>query len=191
MTDAARRQFYGSGEYRRLCERVTGKPWTDRVFLEDEQREYARRLEMSVGAYLVQGHWLDYGGSTGIVSRIWNPRGENIVADYGDGATVTPEAALVVTENHYDNTICCQTIDHLREPSETLQAFHRVTRKEGRLFVDFLKFDPDKPVYKLDHDIYPPTLTCCTNMVERAGWRILWADAVVNPTHWSILAEKS
>jgi hypothetical protein len=194
ITTEARKQFYGSGEYRRLCEQVTGKPWTDEMFLCREQDRYAERW-MSKLSNLPEGHWLDYGGSTGVVSHaLASGYGEPgarspiviAVADYGDGAWVTPEEAL--TQGPYDAVLCCQTLDHLPNPLEILRTFRDITRDGGKLFVDVVK--KDKTAYKVDHDTYWPSASCFAACVERAGWVIDWLDGETDPVHWAILAHK-
>lgn len=190
MTDEQRREFYGSGEYRRLCEQVTGKPWTDREYLCNRQLEYAWQIEEILEPKA--GRWLDYGGSTGVVSqylRRYHGLSDYeglVIADYGDGATVTPEQAWEL--GPYDTILCCQTLDHLREPLVTLKKFREVACPNARLFVDVVKKQHTE--YKIDHDCYFSTAQSFVGLVERAGWSIVWLDCETNPTHYSILAEK-
>jgi hypothetical protein len=200
MSDAERKEFYGSGEYRRLCEQVTGKPWTDRAYLEEQQRIYGYKWLLKLGAYLPRGNghkWLDYGGSTGVASGALNQGVPNIadmridfseiiVADYGDGAPYTPEQAWKL--GPYDAILCCQTLDHLREPLVTLRKFREVACQNARLFVDVVKKSHTE--YKIDHDTYFPSAQSFVALVERAGWEIVWLDCETNPTHYSVLAEK-
>jgi hypothetical protein len=194
MTDEARKDFYASGRYRTLCAQVTGKPWDDPGYLRKAQREYAKVWDEIVRPALVNaegGHWLDYGGSTGVVTNHWAQFDDEpnvTVADYGDGATTTPEAALNVPEDTYDAILCCQTLDHLAEPRATLCVFRHVAKPNARLFVDVVKLEHTQ--YKIDHDTYYPTASSFLSLVERSGWRVLWLDGGTNPTHWSILAEK-
>jgi hypothetical protein len=194
MTDEARKDFYASGRYRTLCAAVTGRQWDDPEYLRKAQHDYAMRWYDKwddANEYPFKlGQWLDYGGSTGVVSRIWNGNIERdlTIADYGDGATTTPEAALAVPEGTYDAILCCQTIDHLAEPRATLCAFRHVAKPNARLFVDVVKLEHTQ--YKIDHDVYFPNGSCFMSLVERAGWSVLWLDGETNPTHWSILAEK-
>lgn len=193
MTDAARREFYGSGRYRRLCAAVTGKPWDDPAYLRKEQEAYAEqwadvdRLNLP---RVANAMWLDYGGSTGVVSQTlsqyFDPTTTITVADYGDGATTTPEQALAVPEGTYDAILCCQTLDHLREPLQTLRDFRRVAKPGARLFVDVVKLECTK--YKLSHDTYYPTAASFLGLVERSGWEVLWLDAETHPSHYSVLA---
>jgi len=193
MTDAARRDFYGSGRYRRLCAAVTGKPWDDPAYLRKAQLVYADRwrARWSDGPPLAwSGRWLDYGGSTGVVSAHWREQLVTVtVADYGDGATTTPEAALAVPEGTYDAILCCQTLDHLREPLQTLRDFRRVATPGARLFVDVVKLECTK--YKLSHDTYYPTAASFLGLVERSGWEVRWLDAETHPSHYSVLAVRS
>jgi 2-polyprenyl-3-methyl-5-hydroxy-6-metoxy-1,4-benzoquinol methylase len=195
LTTEARKQFYGSGLYRQLCEQVTGKPWTDPKYLREAQAEYAEQWFSDRGLkfHLPVGRWLDFGGSTGVVSakwahetiHPWRPQPIDVtVADYGDGATVTPEEAL--KQGPYDAVLCCQTLDHLPNPLEMLRTFREVTRDGGVLFVDVVK----NARKKVDHDWYAPNATCFLGMVERAGWVVDWLDATTNPTHWTIGAHK-
>jgi 2-polyprenyl-3-methyl-5-hydroxy-6-metoxy-1,4-benzoquinol methylase len=194
MTDEARIDFYASGRYRTLCAQVTGKPWDDPEYLRKAQHEYGLTWEGADGMSLSGLHWLDYGGSTGVVSAIIaraharNKERTIVVADYGDGATTTPEQALSVPEGTYDAILCCQTLDHLAEPRATLCAFRHVAKPNARLFVDVVKLEHTQ--YKIDHDTYYPTASAFLSLVERSGWRVLWLDGGTNPTHWSILAEK-
>jgi hypothetical protein len=203
LTDAARQWFYRSGEYRRLASIATGKPWDDPDYLRHEQRAYAARWSTRwetheyIDVPFPTGRWLDYGGSTGEVSGNWRqacPPYEQsqiqiIVADYGDGATVTPEQALEMgTAQPYDAVLCCQTLDHLPNPLETLKTFLSVTREGGSLFVDCVK--KAHTAYKVDHEWYVPTAACFVGMVERAGWSIQWLDAETNSTHYTIGAVK-
>ena len=187
MTAEARKDFYGSGRYRQLCALVTGKPWDDPEHLKSEQAKYAARWPHRFLSS--RGAWLDFGGSTGVVSEAWSTaRNDITVADYGDGATTTPEQALAVPDGTYDAILCCQTLDHLAEPLATLQQFLRVAKPDARLFVDVVK----KPhtAYKIDHDVYFPTAASFLGLIERSGWSVLWLDGETNPTHWSVLAEK-
>jgi hypothetical protein len=188
LTTEARKHFYGSGEYRRLCEQVTGKPWTDREYLRAEQVRYGERWHPRLFWVLPEVRWLDYGGSTGTVSSVWaQPSGAQIVvADYGDGATTTPEEAL--TQGPYDAVLCCQTLDHLPNPLEMLRTFRDITVDGGKLFVDVVK--QSQTAYKVDHDTYWPTASCFVGCVERAGWTIDWLDGETDPVHWAILAHK-
>jgi hypothetical protein len=205
LTTDARKHFYGSGLYRQLCEQVTGKPWTNPKFLHRAQQEYADKWlqkwdevdMMCQGADYQppfdEGKWLDFGGSTGIVSSKWasahkySPkRVDVVVADYGDGATTTPEEAL--TQGPYDSVLCCQTLDHLPNPLEMLRTFRDVTRDGGTLFVDVVK--KSHTAYKVDHDTYWPSAACFVACVERAGWTVDWLDGETNPTHWTIGAHR-
>lgn len=190
MTDAARQDFYASGQYRRLCAAVTGKPWDDPVYLRAEQISYAAKWDDRV-PYLT-GRVLDYGGSTGVVSQRW-ARGPLsmpavTVADYGDGATTTPEQALAVPDATYDAILCCQTLDHVDTPLETLEAFLRVAKPGARLFCDIVKLS--HTAYKIDHSWYSPSAAPFLALIERSGWVPLWLDGETNPSHWSVLAEK-
>ena len=183
LTDDARKHFYGSGLYRQLCEQVTGKPWTDRQYLEDAQMAYASKWVNWID--LQCKRVLDFGGSTGLVSSILTCGSDDvIVADYGDGATTTPEEAL--TQGPYDAVLCCQTLDHLPNPLEMLRTFRDITTDGGTLFVDVVKNAPKK----IDHDLYFTSATCFIGLVERAGWIVDWLDAETNPTHWTIGAHK-
>ena len=202
MTDQARAQFYGSGRYRRLCAAVTGKPWDDQKYLRKQQQVYAEtwtrhwyEFDSCGGSEMTPfpcGTWLDYGGSTGVVSRRWKQAtGHPVtvtVADYGDGATTTPEQALAVPDATYDAILCCQTLDHLREPLQTLRQFLRVATPGARLFVDVVKLAHTQ--YKLSHDVYFPTAASFLSLVERSGWDVLWLDAETNHSHYTILAVK-
>jgi 2-polyprenyl-3-methyl-5-hydroxy-6-metoxy-1,4-benzoquinol methylase len=207
LTTEARQQFYGSGEYRRLCEQVTGKPWTDPAFLREQQELYARQWETDRGMrfHLPGGRWLDFGGSTGVVSRIWceemwpdyrryfggdDPKQPVItVADYGDGATVTPEQAIDLGRQHpYDAVICAQTLDHLPNPLDMLRTFRAITREGGVLFVDVVK--REHTALKVDHDTFWPSAACFVGCVERAGWTVNWMDNETNPTHYTIGATR-
>jgi 2-polyprenyl-3-methyl-5-hydroxy-6-metoxy-1,4-benzoquinol methylase len=191
MTDEARRDFYASGRYRSLCAQVTGRQWDNPEYLRAQQRVYAELWTDVDRLNIKGGHWLDYGGSTGVVSSTWAEYfngGRVTVADYGDGATTTPEQALAVSEGAYDAILCCQTLDHLAEPRATLCAFRHVAKPNARLFVDVVKLEHTQ--YKIDHDTYYPTASSFLSLVERSGWRVLWLDGGTNPTHWSILAEK-
>lgn len=192
MTDAARAAFYGSGRYRRLCAAVTGRPWDDPAYLINAQRGYAiawlPRLNAAQDA-LPRGAWLDYGGSTGAVSEQlapW-PNCAVTVADYGDGAMTMPEQALAVPDATYDAILCCQTLDHLRAPLDTLRAFLRVSRPGARLFVDVVKLA--HTAYKIDHDTYYPTASTFLGLIERSGWVPIWLDGETHPSHWAVLAE--
>jgi SAM-dependent methyltransferase len=187
MTDEARRDFYASGRYRQVCARVTGQPWTDPDYLRQAQQAYADRWAQHIPA--LRGHVLDYGGSTGVVSASWCASADVTVADYGDGATTTPEQALAVPDGTYDAILCCQTLDHLPGPLNTLRAFLRVAKPGARLFVDVVKLA--HTAYKLDHDTYYPSGSAFLALVERSGWRPIWLDAETHPTHYSILAEKA
>ncbi len=197
LTADARRWFYSSGEYRRLCEQMTGKPgehpqWTNPEFLREQQFSYALRWLTKWGRRpFATGRWLDYGGSTGAVSAVWKRSTDTvIVADYGDGATVTPEEAIEQgTAQPYDTVLCCQTLDHLPHPLETLTTFHAITRSKGSLFVDVAKGQhTDK---KIDHDTYWNTATAFVGCVERAGWTVQWYDGSTNPRHHTIGARKA
>jgi 2-polyprenyl-3-methyl-5-hydroxy-6-metoxy-1,4-benzoquinol methylase len=192
LTDDARQWFYRSGEYRRLCEQVTGKPWTDVEFLHAAQIDYARKW---AGRFtqLPWGTWLDYGGSTGIVShmaamaRPGPGSAQVVVADYGDGATVTPEEAIQMgKETPYDAIICAQTLDHIKDPLQTLKTFLSVTREGGSLFCDVVKDAPKK----VDHDTYWKSAACFVGVVERAGWSISWLDSDTHSSHYTIGAVK-
>lgn len=191
MSDAERKEFYGSGEYRRLCAQVTGKPWTDERYLIEQQEAYAYRWLSEPRLHLGGERWLDFGGSTGAVSAKLSAgeKGyeEIIVADYGDGAPYTPEQAWDL--GPYDAILCCQTLDHLREPLQTLKKFREVSHDHARLFVDVVK--QAHAAYKIDHDTYYPTAASFVGLVERAGWQIIWLDCETNPTHYSVLAEKA
>lgn len=199
MTLDAARAFYASGRYRQLCARVTGKPWDDPQYLREAQRLYAcqwsDRMDWAhYGPPFRQlGRWLDYGGSTGVVSGAWCETASSAppvvtVADYGDGATTTPEQALVVPDGSYDAIICAQTLDHLPAPLQTLRAFLRVAQPGARLFVDVVKRSHTD--YKLDHVTYYPTAASFLGLVERSGWAPRWLDAETNPSHYTVLAEK-
>lgn len=184
ITDAARRDFYGRGRYRQLCAQVTGQPWDEPEFLRHEQCEYGYLWHTFV---TLHGRVLDYGGSTGEVSAILAADADTIiVADYGDGAAITPEQALAVPKATYDAILCCQTLDHLREPLQTLRQFLRVATPGARLFVDVVKLAHTQ--FKLDHDTYYPTATSFLGLVERSGWTPLWLDAETHPSHYSVLA---
>ncbi len=195
LTDDARQWFYRSGEYRRLCEQVTGKPWTDGQYLQAEQRKYANRWIERAWTNLPDGRWLDYGGSTGIVSMTAANHSigtctERIVADYGDGATVTPEQALEMGKvQPYDAVICAQTLDHLDCPLETLRTFRDISRDGATLFVDVVK--KSQTQYKVDHSNYWPSAGCFISCVERAGWTVEWLDGTTDPAHWAIGARKA
>lgn len=184
LVPEARAAFYGTGEYRRLCEQVTGKPWTQAWYLREQQREYSLKW-LDRFAELPGGRWLDYGGSTGIVSAhassVAQGPAEIIVADYGDGAPVTPERGMKM--GPYDVIICAQTLDHLHNPLQTLRMFHKIAQRFGWLFVDVVKKEHTQ--YKIDHDTYwqERTISAC---VERAGWTIQWFDGTTNPTHWTV-----
>ena len=196
MTDEARRDFYASGRYRQVCAQVTGQPWDDPEYLRQAQQVYAEtwvdvdRLNIP---RIIHARWLDYGGSTGTVSAIfssyYDPTVAVTVADYGDGAKTTPEQALAVPDATYDAILCCQTLDHLPGPLNTLRAFLRVAKPGARLFVDVVKLA--HTAYKLDHDTYYPSGSAFLALVERSGWTPLWLDAETHPTHYSILAEKA
>jgi len=191
MTDEARRDFYASGRYRQVCAQVTGQPWTDPDYLRQAQQKYAWIWQdLAWDLFSVQPDpcaILDYGGSTGAVShRLFDPASIT-VADYGDGATTTPEQALAVPDGTYDAILCCQTLDHLPQPLNTLRAFLRVAKPGARLFVDVVTLE--HTAYKLDHDTYYPSGSAFLALVERSGWRPLWLDAETNPSHYSILAE--
>jgi ubiquinone/menaquinone biosynthesis C-methylase UbiE len=123
-----------------------------------------------------------------VVSRKWShPEFTRVtVADYGDGATITPEDALAVPDGTYDAILCCQTLDHLPNPLNTLADFRLVAKPGARLFVDVVKREHTK--LKLDHEWYPPTASCFLALIERADWVPLWLDGETNPTHWSVLA---
>jgi ubiquinone/menaquinone biosynthesis C-methylase UbiE len=92
-----------------------------------------------------------------------------------------------VPDGAYDAILCCQTLDHLRQPLETLQAFKRVAKPGARLFVDVVQLA--HTAYKIDHTVYFPSGSAFLGLVERAGWTVLWFDALTNPTHYTILAE--
>jgi hypothetical protein len=199
MTELSRREFYASGRYRELCAAVTGKPWTDAAYLREAQREYARHW--CRGDYMrwlpnqiQHGHWLDYGGSTGEVAIEWGKERirdgdlDVTIADYGDGATVMPDEAFGVPPDTYDAVLCCQTLDHVPDPFDTLRGFLSVAKTGARLFVDVVKKAHTQ--YKIDHETYYPTAASFLGLVERSGWTVLWLDAETNPTHYSILAEK-
>jgi hypothetical protein len=197
MTELSRREFYASGRYRELCAAVTGKPWNDVEYLRKAQRDYAWTwlYHWETHPPLSDGAWLDYGGSTGVVSHEWDEcacngfnGGTITVADYGDGATVTPDDALRVAPDTYDAIICAQTLDHLEKPLATLQEFRDVAKPSARLFVDVVKKAHTQ--YKIDHETYYPTAASFLGLVERSGWRVLWLDAETNSTHYSVLAEK-
>lgn len=192
MTDEARRDFYGSGRYRQVCEQVTGQPWTKPAYLRQAQKMYASLWTNLLRVNMRKGVWLDYGGSTGVVSREWAlnryPTPDVTVADYGDGATTTPEQALAVPDATYDAILCCQTLDHLRAPLATLEQFRRVAKPGARLFVDVVKFGSTH--YKIDHDTYYFTAHSFLSLIERSGWVPLWLDAETNPTHYTVLAVK-
>lgn len=191
MTHAARVAFYASGQYRDLVEILAPG---SRARLPVTQRAYARRWLPHIGS-LGDKPLLDYGGSAGHVSAVLVGRWAGkyvapdsvVVADYGDGAPVTPEQALDVPDGHYGAVLCAQTLDHLRDPLVTLQQFRRVTKPTGRLFVDVVK--GARVSLKIDHETYYPTITPFLRMVERAGWRVLWLRAEVDPRHYAILAE--
>ena len=186
MTDDARRDFYASGQYRRLCAQVTGKPWDYRAFLEDEQWKYGFALSDRLLGCNWRGHLLDFGGSTGAATSWW--KGTRTVADYGDGATVTPEAALDVAPGTYDAIICAQTLDHLPEPLDTLRAIHAVAASDAWLFVDVVKREHTD--WKIDHETYYPTASSFLRLVEAAGWVPRWLDGTYHPTHWAVLADR-
>lgn len=192
LTTEARREFYGSGEYRRLCAQVTGKPWTDRRYLKEQQASYGAQWLRSPRLSLRDGHWLDYGGSTGVVSQMWsgyNMFARVIVADYGDGATTTPEDAIERGRTQpYDAILCCQTFDHLPNPLEMARTFLEITRPGGTLFVDVVK--AGQTALKCDHDTYWPSVGCFAGCLERAGWVIQWVDGETDPTHWAVGAVK-
>jgi SAM-dependent methyltransferase len=190
MTAEARRDFYGSGRYRQLCAAATGDPWDDPTYLRDMQQSYAYRwlTKWDTWPPLPGGHWLDYGGSTGVVSAAWgwHKQPTVTVADYGDGATTTPEQALAVPDGTYDAILCCQTLDHLRRPLATLERFKRVAKPGAKLFVDVVK--QSCTAYKLDHDTYYLSGWSFLRLIERSGWTPLWLDAETHDTHYAILA---
>ena len=183
MTQEARVQFYGQGHYRALC----GGRHSNPLQLQQDQGRYGQLW----ARYLprLEGPVLDYGGSTGAVARALcgRRRLDLTVADYGDGATVTPEAALAVPDGTYRTVLVCQTLDHLPEPLETLRTLRAKARHVGHLFVDAVKA-PHTPA-KLDHDTYYPTLESLTSLVTRAGWHVLWARSDVDPRHYAVWAD--
>lgn len=208
MTPEAAKDFYASGRYRQLCAQVTGKPWDDPKYLKKAQEDYADNWLSQRFGYAGSDGWeregpfcgrvLDYGGSTGVVSQAWVQHwcvagGEGVhsqvtVADYGDGATTTPEQALAVPDGTYDAIICAQTLDHVRDPLVTLQAFLRVAKPGARLFVDVVK--QQHTDWKIDHVTYFSQPSIFLALLERSGWSLVWLDGETNPTHLSALMEK-
>jgi len=192
MTPEARKDFYTSGRYRKLCADVLQKPWDSPEYLRMKQMEYAHRWSENINLALndlgAPGRWLDFGGSTGVVSDEWAfDDAAVVVADWGDGAPVTPDGALDEPNASYNTILCCQTLDHLAEPLATLQQFRRLAKLNARLFVDVVKAAHTD--YKLDHDTYYQSASIFLALVERAGWKTIWLDAETNPTHYSVLAE--
>lgn len=190
MTPDARMAFYASGQYRMLCAQVTGQPWDDPVYLRQQQRNYANRWARRVRPWFRgRRHVLDYGGSTGVVSQILaDTAGDVTVADYGDGAETTPDEALATAWGAYDAILCCQTLDHLARPLDTLLTLAQAVRQGTPLFVDVVK--QSCTAYKLDHDTYYPTASSFAALIERGGWDLVWLDAETNPSHYSVLAQK-
>ena len=190
LTPEARRWFYGSGEYRRLCEQVTGKPWTDVNYLVGEQMRYRDHWQARFDA-MRPGRVLDFGGSTGIVSELQALRHHwhRTIADYGDGATITPEEAIAIGRREpYDAIICAQTFDHLPNPLEIAQTFLAMCKPNGTLFIDVVKHG--QTAKKIDHDTYWPSVSCFVGCLERAGWTIQWVDTETDPVHIAVGAVK-
>lgn len=183
MTDRARVAFYANGTYRKLVAGLGPQPP-----LLQAQAYYATRWRDRLPRVPPDRPILDFGGSTGQVSRSLFPNHDVIVADYGDGATITPDQALAVAPGHYHGILCCQTIDHLPDPLTILQSFAHVSSANAWLFVDVVK-GPVTP-YKLDHEWYAPTAAPFLALIERAGWRPLWLDAQTDRRHWAVLAHK-
>jgi len=186
MTAASAARFYGEGHYRRWVKQATGLPVSE-TRMRTAQRAYAMHWRPQIGRYCL-GRVLDYGGSTGEVSATLCPSLERVVADYGDGATVTPEQALAVPPDHYRTILCCQTLDHLPDPLGTLRQFHAVASRGAGLFCDVVK--QSSTAYKLDHVTYYPTAASFVGLLERAGWTIAWVDAIRDPTHFTVWSVK-
>lgn len=174
LSAAGYQRFY-EGVYRPLVSAYHGRR-IDAETLQLEQREYATQLAEFL-APMLPGPVrtvLDVGGSTGVVAGVLAARlgARATVLDPSPEELAIAEAAGMETvagfvedfepgERRWDLVLLCQTIDHLLDVREALDALRRLTAPGGRAFVDVVDLNfvlhrtgAIERAVKVDHPYY-------------------------------------
>lgn len=195
MTAAGYADFYGSGAYRQIVEKVLGKPH-DPEKMHTSQRAYARDVGNWLAGGLPRiegGSMLDIGGSNGIVAAalkerfglkqatVLEPSQSECceAADRGLCGEVGSFETWEPGERSYDVIGLFQTVDHLLDIGGSLAKIKRLLAPDGFFVVDIVNFAHllrgfrriDKAV-KIDH----PTGLIASTMASfllRAGFEII------------------
>lgn len=185
MTKDAYAAFYEQ-HYRPLIAALLCRPYT-MTDVRENQRKYASELVKEVASWVEpypSAHFLDLGGSTGLVARAFLDRwgGEATVVDpceaelkHADGCDTICASAEEVTfpEQTFDVVLLCRTIEHLLDPKGVLMRAREWVTPDGFLVVDAMDVDQwgVGAQYKVDHP-YAFTRDTLRRMVTSAGWRI-------------------
>ncbi len=215
LTDAQVADFYGKGWYRKLVSAYHGRDVL--ATLAEEQRKYGKWLDSVLMAARMDDLCciLDVGGSTGVVGNEMQNKEILVGLDpaigegrkvrsrrsrYDIGIRATLESAPEF-EPTFDLILCCQTLDHLREPRHGLTRMGGWLAPDGLLWVDILdvneqvtRFGGDwRQVRKCDH----PNGFCRASLVyllEQTGFEaVKWVevDDHIVPDHVGVLAKKA
>jgi SAM-dependent methyltransferase len=205
LDEAQVAEFYGRGWYRKLVSVYHGRDVMKT--LEEEQWKYGQWLELNLA--LRRDRVLDVGGSTGVVGDVCRRNdGLVVVLDpavgegglfYGDvGIPATIESTDGFSPPCFDLILCCQTLDHLREPRRGLERISRWLAPEGLLWVDILDVNEQfarlgdwQQVRKVDH----PAGMCRASLdylLRETGYEVVrWVEAAEHcvPDHCGAIAK--
>jgi SAM-dependent methyltransferase len=178
LDDVQVAEFYGQGWYRKLVSAYHGRDvmatlvkdqiiyaaWMGRIgllrpFQEDEW--YGRILEVGCSTGAIAGitaEVLEGVGSQWLTVGLDPAVGEGGRFECDIGIPATLESANGFSPPCFDLILCCQTLDHLREPRRGLERISRWLAPEGLLWVDILDVNEQfarlgdwQQVRKVDH----------------------------------------
>lgn len=207
----AYREFYAT-TYRPLVSAYHGR-LIDVQTIKAEQHGYASDCAALLEPFLKDGQHrtvLDIGGSTGVVASDLSVR-------FGLTAAVLDPSPLEITEakrlgletimgfveefdpagRRFDVVLLCQTIDHLLDVTNSLEAIRRLITPTGLLFVDIVDFRAAylrhwsvEQAVKIDHPYYLTEITASAHL-RRAGFEVLHSSYAADHLHVAYVCRPS